>query len=376
MPTKINNILKVLCYWLFPIIFLVSFVEVAETNRITDTENAQLQSIVDDLKKSITNRDFRMMKPYLHGKKPLWFAPCGGHDSGLDKLSFESMSQMLFKNSMNTQIYVNPHVEIDSELLTKDELQRALIETEGWKDDFPVLQFSFVLLKTKNRWLWDGVCYSPTPEFRFMEKDNFRRNEKYFDWKFRTFLRKKSCSEAERYLEDLQKKYKIPDNRYIGWLFGIAQCFETIDTEQSLKLYRHLCDIGDTHTITLVRFRQKWLTGDHAWVFQKLSAALEGIKKGLRDKDVNILERYASKSNFYYGLTGNMRATLFNDEMKRSLTDVFQHSKVIFVGSVTINSNHHVLKVKFPKEKYPFWNFQFQKIEGGWQWTGIMISNK
>lgn len=206
---------------------------------------------------------------------------------------------------------------------------------------------------------------------------SFSTNEvgihEYFQRQFDNYLEQKRCTEAERYLGNIDKKYYSHNPySYAGWLFTIARCYETVDRNKSLAIYQKILV---KHQMTTAKFRINLLTGDRSWIFPRSSAVIDGVKQAFRDKNVQALERFASKSFFLYGFEERLRPTFFDETMRRFFEKKFKGSSIL-VGEVEAKSRDlFMLQVVFTDEEYPFWYFMFEQQDGGWQWTGIMISN-
>lgn len=198
--------------------------------------------------------------------------------------------------------------------------------------------------------------------------------DEYFQRRFDSYLKQKMCAEAERYMGGIDQKYYSHNiYTYSKWKFTIARCYESVDQRKSMAIYRQL---SSKHpTMYEVKFRINFLTGDRSWIYPNVSTVINGVKGALRNKDIKALERLASKSFFLYGFEESLRPKFFDDEMMRFLEKKFKASTIL-VGETEAKSKElYMLRVVFTDEEYPFWYFMVEQQDGGWQWTGIMISN-
>lgn len=198
--------------------------------------------------------------------------------------------------------------------------------------------------------------------------------EEYFQRRFDNFLEKKGCAEAERYLASIDKKYYShrPYN-YAKWQFTVARCYEAIDWNKALVMYKEL--VAKYPGMVEAKFRINFLTGDRSWIFPRPAPVINGVRQAFKDKDVRALERLASKSFFLYGFEERLHPAFFDESMQRFFEKKFKGQDVL-VGEVEARSRDlFMLQVVFTDEEYPFWYFMLERQDGGWQWTGIMISN-
>lgn len=126
-------------------------------NEVNQDQKKRLKPIVDSLKRIITTKNFKSLSAYVTNNKVYSWGPCGPGDSGCDELSFREITEMLLRNSNGVTIYFNPKPNVDEE--------KASIETEGWIGETPFLTFYFDFLRAKNKWVWNGTCYSNTPAY-------------------------------------------------------------------------------------------------------------------------------------------------------------------------------------------------------------------
>lgn len=188
------------------------------------------------------------------------------------------------------------------------------------------------------------------------------------------FIKNNSCIEAEIYLNKIEKKFYVYWNYNIG-LYKVAHCYEAADVKKSALLYQQIIlDHPKSDKAKEAKQRLNYLSGDRAWIYPKPSAVIDGVKKGIRHKDIKLLEKYASKSNFQIGFEEELSPELFEDNGVKIIKSVFDRSSPQ-IGTLISESNRYMLLVVFSEEDYPFWYFTFDKIEGGWQWTGVIISN-
>lgn len=182
------------------------------------------------------------------------------------------------------------------------------------------------------------------------------------------------CQELERYIgrlrHDKYKEYLPPT----GFALSIARCFERGDPTKSLAIYNDLLKKhAGTEVATRVQFRINYLTGDRGWIFRDLNTLVEGVKEALRKKDAELLDRYASRSQFSVGFE-QAPPRFFREEVP-IFTKLFQRTNPV-VGELKKydQPTRYVLKVSFPGEKYPDYYFVFMESDGGWQWVRIGLT--
>jgi len=124
--------------------------------------DVKLQRLISHLKQIIQSKDFKMLRPYVPDKHLYGWGNPGPGDVLPDELSFEAITEILLRESKGAEIYFNPKPEVDWYF------KSMCIETEGWLGEYPFFTFCFHLLK--NRWIWGGVYYSATPEFKLSKK--------------------------------------------------------------------------------------------------------------------------------------------------------------------------------------------------------------
>lgn len=200
----------------------------------------------------------------------------------------------------------------------------------------------------------------------------------YFNLQLDRFSDKKACQKAEAYLNSIDERYKQLQSRvgYMGWRYRVARCYESTDRVKSIRLYAQLTkEFPDSRAAIEAQFRRNYLIGDRSWIVPKPNLIIEAVKKGLHQKDVKALERYASKSFFLYGFEGQLRPAFFDEDFRQFFTKKFNTS-TFTIGQMEVRrKDFYLLPVTFPDEEYPFFYFMFEDLDGGWQWTGIMISN-
>ncbi len=135
-------------------------------------ENIKLQGLISHFKQAMQSKDFMKLKIYIPDKNYYaWGYGCADGDMPADELSFEEITKILLRESKGAKIYFNPKPEVEWTYF-----KSMLIETEGWLGEYPFMTFSFSLLK--DRLIWGGACYSPTPALK-ITKDN-KLKQTYF----------------------------------------------------------------------------------------------------------------------------------------------------------------------------------------------------
>jgi hypothetical protein len=137
-----------------------------------------------------------------------------------------------------------------------------------------------------------------------------------------------------------------------------------------------IAQFADTTAAAEARSRMNWLMGDRAWIFSDRKTVVEGVKSALRKRDVKQLERYASRSRFYYGFEESVRPASFDEPLRRFFANTFERYGPI-IGTLECRDEARcLLPVELTQEEYPYWSFMFERHDGGWQWTGIVISGR
>jgi len=155
---------------LFLAIFLMwNVAQAAETKEEIKKRDALVNEAINDLKTAIETRGFSKLKLYVPEKKfYAWRDGCADGDMPADELSFEEITKILLRESKGAKIYFNPKPEVEWTYF-----KSMLIETEGWLGEYPFMTFSFSLLK--DRLIWGGACYSPTPELKLTKDNKFEQ---------------------------------------------------------------------------------------------------------------------------------------------------------------------------------------------------------
>lgn len=188
------------------------------------------------------------------------------------------------------------------------------------------------------------------------------------------FVESKGCGDAEIFLNKIEKKF-YAYWRYESGLYKVARCYESTDTKKSEVLYQRLMSkYPKSDEAREGKQRLSYLSGNRAWIYAKSSTVIDGVKTGLQHKDIEMLEKYASKSSFQIGFEDEWSPEQFSDKGKDILRSAFERSEPL-VGPLRADPHRYTLLVVFPAENHPFWYFEFKEMEGGWQWTGIIISN-
>jgi hypothetical protein len=200
----------------------------------------------------------------------------------------------------------------------------------------------------------------------------------YYNRQLEKLFKKKSCREAEEFVKNIDNKFKQLQSQtgYAGWSYRVARCYEITDPKKSLALYKQLvASFPSSSTAIEAEFRQNLLIGDRSWIFPKSSIVIDGVKQAFKDKSVPALERLASRSLFLYGFEERLHPAFFNETMRRFFEKKFKGSTILVGELEARNKDLFMLRIVFTDEEYPFWYFMFEQQDGGWQWTGIMISH-
>lgn len=186
---------------------------------------------------------------------------------------------------------------------------------------------------------------------------------------------KQSCAEAEKYLNSIDKKYHT-NWGVARWQYKVAHCFERTDSKKSQALYQMIVrDFPDRREAADASQRLTLFTPtQRRWIFPRSQTVIDGVRKGLREKDVEILASFASQSSFNRRFGENTEAISFERDMKMELKEKLARSDVIIPPLEPAAKDLFLLPVIFAKEEFPFWKFVFQNVDGGWQWVGVHIS--
>jgi hypothetical protein len=88
------------------------------------------------------------------------------------------------------------------------------------------------------------------------------------------------------------------------------------------------------------------------------------------------LERYSSKSHFAQGFESHPHPGPFDNSTREFFRKVFEIYSPV-VGALQLKDKRSaLLRVTFPDQEYPLWFFVFEEIDGGWQWTGLVITGE
>jgi hypothetical protein len=240
-------------------------------------------------------------------------------------------------------------------------------------------EFIVEQLKSQNR------DYSDLPEFYYQLILCYKNHHKgwgalelsideFFKRQLNKLVDAKSCREAEGYLGKIDKKYHTYWS-YESGLCKVANCYEALDAKKSEVLYRHvLSAYPKSDEAKKAKQRLNYLTGDRSWIYPTASPVIDGVKAALLRKDIKILEKYASKSNYQVSFEDEWQPEQFNEKGKEILKSAFERSEPS-IGPLKSEHHRYILQVVFSAEDFPFWYFTFDEMEGGWQWTGVIISN-
>jgi hypothetical protein len=132
-------------------------------------KNIKLQGLISHFKQTMQSKNFMKLKIYVPDKTFYgWSYGCDAGDMPAEDLSFEEITKILLRESKGAKIYFNPKPEVEWTYF-----KSMLIETEGWLGEYPFVTFSFGLIK--DRLIWDGACYSPTPTLRITKDNKFEQ---------------------------------------------------------------------------------------------------------------------------------------------------------------------------------------------------------
>lgn len=200
----------------------------------------------------------------------------------------------------------------------------------------------------------------------------------YFDRRIKQIATRQSCNGAEKFVRTIDTKYRFSGN-YPSWLFSVARCYEKAGAQdRALPIYMEIAqDYKDADLVVKARFRINWFTGDRSWIFATAQPLLKGVIAAIKRRDTSALNRFASKSNFYWGYFEQTKPMFFDEKPQAELGLALKRSTSLEVGEPIYKSPKEIfLLVTLPEEKFPLWHFWFWDEEGGWQWTGISVSRQ
>jgi hypothetical protein len=115
-----------------------------------------------------------------------------------------------------------------------------------------------------------------------------------------------------------------------------------------------------------------------ARIFKLRSTVVEGVSKGLTERNIAILQRFASLTRFEAGYEGEEPLTTSFDAAMSGFFERIFDSYTPDVGHKLDcrNASFCLLPVEFRREAFPYWYFVFEQLDGGWQWTGMLISGR
>jgi hypothetical protein len=152
-------------------VFASGTVKADEASAINASGLPEIKKTVNELVKIIDTKNFSDLKRYAFSNTNIHWINCGPTDGEPIKHSISDMIEMLTKRSINTTIYINGDPEI-AVLDGQNKLFTIVIETEGWIDEYPFLDFSFEYSKNINLWKWFGVCYDSEPPLKYSKSEN------------------------------------------------------------------------------------------------------------------------------------------------------------------------------------------------------------
>lgn len=210
----------------------------------------------------------------------------------------------------------------------------------------------------------------------------FGKERSDLDWRIDVFLNKqvdkmiekKECNYADTFLKQLNNNLRAHWG-YRSGLYKVAKCYEGTNSNKSKSIYNHLIK-GYPRSTEAEQAKQRinFLLGNLTWIYPKSTTVIDGVKTALHNRDISMLRQYASKSNYQIGFEEEISPVQFDEKGK----DIFQSALARSVAQIDIlrsEPHKYTLLVIFPANDHPYWYFTFEELEGGWQWTGVIISN-
>ncbi|MEW6713726.1 MAG: ankyrin repeat domain-containing protein [Nitrospirota bacterium] len=131
-----------------------------------------LQVILNKVKEAVHAKNYEILKSYVSEKEPLSWGICGPTDVESEVMSVETMFSRLLEISNGAEIFVCEEPDI-SPWDIKESIFSVDIQTEGWKGEYPFLNFGFTYSKTGNRWEFIGVCDSVRPTLEISKNGKY-----------------------------------------------------------------------------------------------------------------------------------------------------------------------------------------------------------
>lgn len=187
------------------------------------------------------------------------------------------------------------------------------------------------------------------------------------------------CNGAEVILKEVSKRLKRVD---ATTLFQVGNCYESVDTQKSLAIYREIVEkfpeaevAYDEQGNPSIQARQRinWITGDRSWVFSDPKVLINKVIEALRSRDPKKLARLSSQSEFRMGPYGGGVFVYLMD----SSSKVPEMKQVpIKIDEPMFKDSRSELRTEGWAGEWPVAYFIFTKDQHGWQWTIWAYANK
>jgi hypothetical protein len=153
----------------FFIVCLIGTSQASAAEKKSSEQLSGLQEVLDTVKKSVSGKNFQLLKRYLSGKGSLTWAPCGPSDMEAEKISFAALVTRLSEIAKGAEINIYGAPDI-SPWNAEKSVFVVDITTEGWTGEYPYLSFEFEYVKANNQcannqWRFHGVCESVAGPF-------------------------------------------------------------------------------------------------------------------------------------------------------------------------------------------------------------------
>lgn len=195
----------------------------------------------------------------------------------------------------------------------------------------------------------------------------------YFDQQVKIRAKEKPCSDVEKYVNSIDRKFDNYVNR-ADWWYSVARCYEREDQQKGIARYKQiLTSYPNSEAAVYAQFRLNWIQGDRKWVFSGLNDLIKKVRKAILLRDEQALNKYASKSSFKKSFGEQSKVGLYEIGPAAELAETLKKSKPLIGEIIPKEEKLYLMQVVFVAEDYPFWYFEFRNMDGGWQWTGIHV---
>ena len=150
-------------------VVLLCFFAIIWAGTIENQEDqANLQKIADDLKESVTAKNFKILRAYA-AEASLFFGPCVGDEDPKNLMySFDEISRLFREHTKDAQTRLNAM----GFSVGFDEPELMFEAVGGVPNEYRYLYFLFE--KTKEGWKWTGICHFPIRERSFKPSQEFK----------------------------------------------------------------------------------------------------------------------------------------------------------------------------------------------------------